>query len=115
MNTGHPRPRTAATSGMRGRPRACGRALVMAHQIDLFCIPQLADARRLEADQNGGYACGRAKAEVALRDRLPGSPDTRPSADLLSWARSSRLTDSTLSAADEDERLPGVRRVATRI
>jgi hypothetical protein len=28
----------------------------MAHQIDLFCIPQLADARRLEADQNGGSA-----------------------------------------------------------
>lgn len=41
---------------MRGRPRACVRALVMAHQIDLFCMPQLADARCLEADQNGGTA-----------------------------------------------------------
>jgi hypothetical protein len=41
---------------MRGRPRACVRALVMAHQIDLFCTPQLADARRLEADRNGGSA-----------------------------------------------------------
>jgi hypothetical protein len=29
----------------------------MADQIDLFCIPQLADARRLEVDQIGGYAC----------------------------------------------------------
>jgi hypothetical protein len=39
---------------MRGRPTACIRALVMAHQINLFCKPQLADARCLEADQNGG-------------------------------------------------------------
>jgi hypothetical protein len=30
----------------------------MAHQIGLFCIPQLADARCLEADQNGGSARG---------------------------------------------------------
>jgi hypothetical protein len=28
----------------------------MAHQIDLFCLPQLADAKCLEADQNGGTA-----------------------------------------------------------
>jgi hypothetical protein len=27
----------------------------MAHQIDLFCMPQLPDAGCLEADQNGGY------------------------------------------------------------
>jgi hypothetical protein len=27
----------------------------MAHQIDLFCVPQLADTGCLEADHNGGY------------------------------------------------------------
>jgi hypothetical protein len=27
----------------------------MTHQIDLFCMPQPADAGCLEADQNGGY------------------------------------------------------------
>jgi len=26
----------------------------MAHQIGLFCVPQLADTECLEADQNGG-------------------------------------------------------------
>ncbi len=30
----------------------------MAHQIDLLCVPQLADAGCLEADHNGGTACG---------------------------------------------------------
>jgi hypothetical protein len=33
-------------------------ALIMAHQIDLFCVPQLADTGCLEADHNGGSACG---------------------------------------------------------
>jgi hypothetical protein len=27
----------------------------VAHQIDLFCVPQLADTACLEADHNGGY------------------------------------------------------------
>ena len=57
MNMGRLRSRIAATFGMRGRPRACVRAPVMAHQTDLFCIPQLADAGRLETDHNGGSVC----------------------------------------------------------
>jgi hypothetical protein len=53
---------------MRGRPRACVRARVMAkNQIDLFCIPQLADARRLEADQAAPCAFSSA-FRVAQRD-----------------------------------------------
>jgi hypothetical protein len=28
-------------------------ALIMAHQIDLFCVPQLADTACLEADDDG--------------------------------------------------------------
>jgi hypothetical protein len=40
---------------MCGRPGA-GAALIMAHQIDLFCVPQLADTGCLETDHNGGYA-----------------------------------------------------------
>jgi hypothetical protein len=28
----------------------------MAHQIDLFCVPQLADTECLEVDHNGGSA-----------------------------------------------------------
>ena len=43
---------------MPGRPGAGARALVLARQIDLFCMPQLADTRSLEADQNGGSARG---------------------------------------------------------
>lgn len=30
----------------------------LAHQIDLFCVPQLADIGCLEADHNGGYVRG---------------------------------------------------------
>jgi hypothetical protein len=37
----------------------------MAHQIDLFCMPQLAEAWCLEADQNGGYRGGRQSRIVA--------------------------------------------------
>jgi hypothetical protein len=53
MTMGARDPRTAATSGMPGRPRACVRALVMAHQIDLFRVPQLTDAGCLKADRSG--------------------------------------------------------------
>lgn len=35
--------------GMCGRPGA-GAALIMAHQIDLFCVPQPADTGCLETD-----------------------------------------------------------------
>jgi hypothetical protein len=42
-------------------------APVMAHQIHLFCMPQLADAGCLEADQNGGYLrVGHGSANHAL-------------------------------------------------
>jgi hypothetical protein len=39
---------------MRGRPEGVRPPPVIAHQFDLFCMPQLADAGCLEADQNGG-------------------------------------------------------------
>jgi hypothetical protein len=42
-------------------------------QIGPFCTLQPVDTKDPEADQNGGYSRGRAKAQVALRDRLPVS------------------------------------------
>lgn len=43
----------------RGYGRSGARfALIMAHQIDLFCVPQLADTECLDCDQNGGFARG---------------------------------------------------------
>jgi hypothetical protein len=38
------------------RDTEAGSALIMAHQIDLFCVPQLADNGCLEADHIGGDA-----------------------------------------------------------
>jgi hypothetical protein len=43
----------------------------MAHQIDLFCMPQLADARCLEADQNGGYRVSRDVGAVTVGKERP--------------------------------------------
>ena len=52
MNTGRPRsPHRRYFRHARTPSRDCVRTLVMAYQIDLFCIPQLADAGCLEADQ----------------------------------------------------------------
>jgi len=43
----------------------CGRsgrrsALIMVHQIDLFCVPQPADTPCLKADHNGGSGASNA-------------------------------------------------------
>jgi hypothetical protein len=32
-----------------------GAVSIVAHQIDLFCLPQMLDAKRLDADHIGGY------------------------------------------------------------
>ena len=40
----------------------------MAHQIDLFCVPQLADTGCLEADHNGGYFASSSWAFVTESD-----------------------------------------------
>lgn len=45
--------RLRAVFGMWSRSEA-GSALIMVHQIDQFCVPQLADTECLEADHNGG-------------------------------------------------------------
>jgi hypothetical protein len=42
-------------TGMCGRPGS-GAVLIIARQIDLFCVPQVTDARSFEADHNGGDA-----------------------------------------------------------
>jgi len=52
---GHSTSAHTLTSYSRGRLRT-GPALIMPHQIDLFCMPQLADTCCLEADHNGGDA-----------------------------------------------------------
>jgi hypothetical protein len=40
---------------MSGRPGPKA-ALIIAHQIDLFCVPQVADAGSFEAEHIGGSA-----------------------------------------------------------
>jgi len=40
----------------------------MAHQIDLFCVPQLADTGCVEADHNGGDTRGPPRNLTTLRD-----------------------------------------------
>jgi hypothetical protein len=46
-------------------------ALIMLRQIDLFCVPRLADTGCLEADHNGGLASRLRLALVTDRDRSP--------------------------------------------
>ncbi|HEY5987393.1 MAG TPA: transposase, partial [Streptosporangiaceae bacterium] len=55
------------------RSLGAGPALIMAHQIDLFCVPQLADTECLEADHNGGTARGRPGASTTLRVQCQGA------------------------------------------
>jgi hypothetical protein len=54
-------------------------ALIMAHQIDLFCVPQLADTGCLEADHNGGYLRGFLLTVSYTQRSQPGA-DAQPGA-----------------------------------
>jgi hypothetical protein len=54
------------------RPAGMGSALIMAHQIDLFYVPQLADTRCLEADHKQAQ---RARFAACRRSCSPVSSD----------------------------------------